>query len=1727
MSSLTLQKGILDPTFGVSGELFFSSKTAILTEYYGHYFATDASGIFMRDLLGNEIYRINTNPNIKINDYIRIDTEPINWYVCGKDFSTNQGILINFSTSEITQITNVSECHHIFDFGDKICILSSTDNQIILTQYNSSTDNYTHYTILDNEFYAIPKKYILYEDLIYIFVEFYNTNYNVYQTKIITVDSNLNIDNSVQAYQDLSKNILVQDVVSIDPALTSVVVYISQPIISSSVLPSNNILFASLNNPSIILSSFSIPNYFVDCISFVQGESSLLMGYAYESQTYSMNYITIQIDSSFNLNTSFNQVGYHVEAPITPKYLSPINEVNAVSLSDSTYLMTPVDDGSGNEGFIISKFIYPEFIEIFSSLQNNQQLRIVDEYGVSREITVLKPQNGELSLSSEVNVVDACSNLVVFFSSSDLPNTSIYEQTTNLFSFYVKYFDTAGNPFDLTTNPVTLQFSIPKSNPLYQTLYISDLNVNTDQYQLMDESSYVDQGSSYLYTFEITRNSENVVSGNGPIYKLTDICNNFYILSNTATQDLNMNQITDISGQDLSGVDLSGVVLPSTTKFINSNLTSANLNFGTLNYTQFTNTILTGANFSFANLSHISFTTSTSLLGTNFTNATINHMNFNNATDISGLGPFASSLNVILPSGYEIVNQYITTTSKTSTSISFTVDYNSVIYGETVEFTFTVSPQISGTINLMKGSDVFVNNIVFTGTSDTVNYYHQMTPVTNYSLTATFTPDDQDNYLNSVSLDSVSISVNYIEVYTDISFNSPPPTNGLVGEEIFYNICLKNSGIGIPNLTVILKVDGTKVDEHSTDSFGNVTLSTTRNTPGTYNVQVFFEELSDISFKFMSSSSEIIALQIQNPNQPPTDISLNLSTIYQHQPIGTEVGTFTTTDPDVGDSHVYSLVGGTGDSGNSYFDISNNKLRILQALSGGSYSIRVQSQDPSNNTFEAQFNIPVRIIPIVGLTGPVSVVQDENNPYTVHVQKYQLGDFPVVIPPGAGVTAEYIISTTLIGSIKIVEGTYTNLTELRNAIVNVKKFNNMDVFVDGDRLRFESLQTLVGASYTNQESFITLLNTYFKFNLLKNTILQNNHATVYYSDSFIPSIVDVSQGNVDLYIDNQNTPLTQSVNASGNSIFDVSFNSTGSHQVKAVFPTQGVYDASESQVLYLSVSPSNSAPTDISLNNLSIAENNAVGAVIGTLSTVDPDDGNTFTYSLVGGETGSFDISGSLLKAKVSFNYETQSVYPIQIRTTDQGGLTKDVSFNILITNVNEGPTDISLNNLTVLENQPIGTQVGIFTTTDPDATDSHTYLLVEGTGSTGNTYFDISNNKLLTKQVLNYESATSHSIRVQTKDSSNNIFEKVFTISVMNVNEGPTDISLSSSLVYTNQPIGAEVGTFSNTDPDATDSHTYSLVEGAGSTGNSYFDISNNKLRIKQALSVGTYSIRVQTQDSSNNTFEKVFPITAEIQTFNTMVQITSSQHPQTVSQQVTLTAHVTSGGINMINGTVDVSYNGSIVASALILTESGLASYTFTESTNGYYKYDFIYSGYDSGYEIYNPSQNSFTQRFIGGGGGGAIGSDPHVYTLFGNKYDFKQPSSRKWYDLFKHKDLNIKGHFSGLKQGIFFDHVKIRYQREELTIDFNSKKIKNKTSNIIMKENVVLDHLKYKNQTDSKKVADLFQPKKMTMLEIKDNNYTLNLYVDFITRYVHFRFPDQMPREEECSGLMVKLD
>jgi hypothetical protein len=181
-------------------------------------------------------------------------------------------------------------------------------------------------------------------------------------------------------------------------------------------------------------------------------------------------------------------------------------------------------------------------------------------------------------------------------------------------------------------------------------------------------------------------------------------------------------------------------------------------------------------------------------------------------------------------------------------------------------------------------------------------------------------------------------------------------------------------------------------------------------------------------------------------------------------------------------------------------------------------------------------------------------------------------------------------------------------------------------------------------------------------------------------------------------------------------------------------------------------------------------------------------------------------------------------------------------------------------------ENVAVNTTVGTFSSTDPDAANIFTYTLVSGTGDTDNTAFNISGSDLRIGISPNFEVKSSYSVRIRTQDQGALNFEKFFIISINNINETPSDLSLSGTSINENVAANTTVGTIISTDPDAATTFTYTLAAGVGDNDNTSFNINGSDLRIGISPNFevkNSYSVRIRTQDQGGLNFEKFFTIT------------------------------------------------------------------------------------------------------------------------------------------------------------------------------------------------------------------------------------------------------------------------
>lgn len=144
-------------------------------------------------------------------------------------------------------------------------------------------------------------------------------------------------------------------------------------------------------------------------------------------------------------------------------------------------------------------------------------------------------------------------------------------------------------------------------------------------------------------------------------------------------------------------------------------------------------------------------------------------------------------------------------------------------------------------------------------------------------------------------------------------------------------------------------------------------------------------------------------------NSTPTNILLSGTNVAENLPVGTTVGSFSTQDPDTGNTFSYALTNGTGGADNGSFMISVGNLLTAASFNyevKSSYSIRVQSTDQGSLSTQLVFAIrvmdvdetPVFYGPSQPINGNIVLrwSSTTNKLYTVHHSTNLLTGFSVL-----------------------------------------------------------------------------------------------------------------------------------------------------------------------------------------------------------------------------------------------------------------------------------------------------------------------------------------------------------------------------------------------------------------------------------------------------------------------------------------------------------------------------------------------------------------------------------------------------------------------------------------------------------------------------------------------------------------------------------------------------------
>ncbi|MGZ2370627.1 cadherin domain-containing protein [Ancylomarina sp. YFZ004] len=395
-------------------------------------------------------------------------------------------------------------------------------------------------------------------------------------------------------------------------------------------------------------------------------------------------------------------------------------------------------------------------------------------------------------------------------------------------------------------------------------------------------------------------------------------------------------------------------------------------------------------------------------------------------------------------------------------------------------------------------------------------------------------------------------------------------------------------------------------------------------------------------------------------NLAPTGIELSNATVSEDASLETVIGTLSAVDADNNDTHTFAFA--TGGVDNASFTIAGASLKLDAALdfeTKTSYSIKVKATDAAGASVEQEFTINVSDV-------------DENLA-------------PTGIELSNATVSEDASLETVIGTLSAVDADKNDSHTFAFATGGV---DNASFTIVGTSLKlntaldFESKTSYsikvkaTDAAGASVEQEFTINVSDVDENLaptgieLSNATVSEDAAVGTVIGSF--SAVDADKSNVHTFelvtggADNASFTIV-GTSLKLNTALDFETKTSYSIKVKVA----DAAGASFEKVFTIQVTDvdENHAPSDVMLSNTSISEEEALSAIIGTLSAVDVDASDIHTFELVTDEADndSFGIEGENLILNTELDFETKSSYRILVKVSDEAGASFEKEFEISV----------------------------------------------------------------------------------------------------------------------------------------------------------------------------------------------------------------------------------------------------------------------------------------------------------------------------------------------------------------------------------------------------------------------------------------------------------------------------
>lgn len=479
------------------------------------------------------------------------------------------------------------------------------------------------------------------------------------------------------------------------------------------------------------------------------------------------------------------------------------------------------------------------------------------------------------------------------------------------------------------------------------------------------------------------------------------------------------------------------------------------------------------------------------------------------------------------------------------------------------------------------------------------------------------------------------------------------------------------------------------------------------------------------------STTVTLSIPIADVNEPPYDILLGSSDVRENSPIGAFVGVVTVLDPDIANPAQWFHCQLLDDAGGR-FGVMINRSKIELYLTGNGLAINYEKHASHNITM------------ICRDSGGLSCVKefliqvlDANDPPSNLIFSDSLGDTILnPNPPGN------------ISDVKIVSKAVVTVNETADVGITIVAYVHV---IDEDNIDNPPRPQTHACQLVSQAEAQLLITV-------------EAHAS---PNSRRKRSIDVSKVPSEFFIQ----PGTNSILVRQKLDYERQANYT----LYLKCTDDGVPKMSTYASVIVFVLDVPEPPTDVLFSARRIRENASYGAVVCNFKVVDADlslMGYSFEITTRGVP---FRLIGQrIVVSRVPLDHETSPLITVQLTTREVLTTLKLVkTFDIIITDVNEAPTRVTLDGktaVTVFENAPIGYVIGRFKVEDQDVNDTVFYITIQSEENQIITDFKVLEQNLVVASQLNSWSHDRYILKVQATDPGGLSTVNVLTVLVSEV---------------------------------------------------------------------------------------------------------------------------------------------------------------------------------------------------------------------------------------------------------------------------------------------------------------------------------------------------------------------